>query len=58
MPAADEKARELLFGNISRDAVINVYCRSASDRLAGEFRARGFSKVNSFPMIGFETWAS
>jgi len=57
MPAADEKARDLLFGSIGRDAVINIYCRSASDRLAGDFRAHGFSKVNSFPEIGFETWA-
>ena len=58
MPAADEKARELLFGNIGRDAVINIYCRSASNRLAGEFCAHGFTKVNSIPEIGFETWAS
>jgi len=58
MPPADEKVRELLFGNISRDAVINIYCRSASDRLAGEFRARGFASVNSFPETGFETWVS
>lgn len=58
MPAADDKARELLFGNIDRDAIINIYCRSASNRLVGEFRAHGFAKVNSFPEIGFETWAS
>jgi hypothetical protein len=58
MPSADQKARELLFGNINRDATINVHCRSTSDRLAEEFRAREFANVNSFPEVGFETWAS
>jgi len=58
MPAADERVRELLFGGISRDSVINIYSRSISDRLAEEFRGRGFARVNSFPTIGFETWAS
>ena len=58
MPAADQQARGLLFGNIDRNAVINIHCRGTSDRLAGEFRAHGFAKVNSFPEIGFETWAS
>jgi len=58
MPAADEKARELLFGNINPAAAINVYCRSTSDRVADDFQTRGFGKVHSFPSIGFETWAS
>ena len=58
MPEADLKARELLFGNIKPDATINVSCRSTSDRIADEFRSRGFAKVNSFPTIGFETWAT
>jgi hypothetical protein len=58
MPPADEKARELVFGNISPDSAINVFCRSTSERLADEFRRHGFGRVNSFPAIGFETWAS
>ncbi len=58
MPAADEKARELQFGNINPAAAINVYCRSMSDRVADDCRARGFGKVNAFTAIGFETWAS
>jgi hypothetical protein len=58
MPAADEKARDLLFGNISRDAAINIYCRSTSEQLAHEFRGQGFAKIKSFPETGFETWAS
>jgi hypothetical protein len=58
LPPADEKARELLFDNIKRDTAINVHCRSTSDRIADEFRGRGFADVNSFPAVGFETWAS
>lgn len=58
MPAADEKARELLFGNISLTSVINIYCRSTSDSLADEFRGRGFANVNSFPSVAFEALVS
>lgn len=58
MPASDLKARELLFGNISPDAAINVHCRSTSNRIADEFRSRGFARVQAFPEIGFEAWAA
>ncbi len=58
MPAVDLKARELLFNNINPDATINVHCRSTSDRIAAEFRNRGFANVRPFPMVGFETWAT
>jgi len=54
MPAADEKARDLLFGNLSREATINIYCRSTGEEIAREFRCHGFGRVNSFPEIGFE----
>jgi hypothetical protein len=57
MPAADLKARELLFGNINPEATINIHCRSTSDRLTAEFRDRGFTNVRSFPAVGFEAWA-
>lgn len=57
MPTADSKARELLFGNISKTAVVNVHSRSASDRIAEEFRSRGFTSVKSYPPVGFEEWA-
>ena len=58
MPPADQKARDLVFRNISPDAAINIFCRSTSERLAHEFHGHGFLRVNSFPEIGFETWAS
>jgi len=58
MPAADVKARELLFGNINSEAAIHIHCRSTSDRLAAEFLDRGFANVKSFPAVGFEAWAA
>jgi len=47
----------LLFDNINPHAVINVHCRNTSNRIADEFRRRGFADVRSFPMTGFEAWA-
>jgi hypothetical protein len=58
MPASDLKARELLFENVKRDAIINVHCLGTSDRIAEEFRCRGFIDVRSFPVTGFEAWAA
>jgi hypothetical protein len=52
MPASDLKARELLFGNINPDATIKLHCRSTSDRIADEFRSRGFARVQAFPEMG------
>ncbi len=41
MPAADEKARALLFGSIKRNVPVNIHCRSTSDRLSPRvFRPR------------------
>lgn len=37
MPTADTRARQFLFGNIKKSAVIQVHCRSASARIAAEF---------------------
>jgi hypothetical protein len=56
MPSTDSRARDLLFENINKSAVINVHCRSTSDRIAAEFRSRGFKMVKAFPTIGFENW--
>jgi hypothetical protein len=58
MPAVDLKARELLYGSINPEAAINIHCRSSSDRLAAEFRDRGFANVKPFPAVGFEAWAA
>jgi hypothetical protein len=58
MPVADSHARQLLFDNINKDAAVNIYCRSHSDRIAEEFRGRGFAGVTSFPATEFETWVA
>jgi len=58
MPAADGRARELLFDNVNKAAAVNVHARSASDRIADEFRSRGFKNVAAFPGVGFEEWAT
>jgi hypothetical protein len=54
MSASDPKARELLFDNVNRDAIMNVHCVGTSDRIAEEFQCRGFADVRSFPVPGFE----
>jgi hypothetical protein len=58
MPPADMRARKLLFENIDKAAKISVHCRSTSDRIAEEFRSRGFTNLSSFPTIGFEDWTA
>ena len=58
MPQSDRKARELLFDNINPRATVNVHCLGDSDRIADEFRALGFADARSFPMTGFEAWAT
>ena len=56
IPPADARARELLFDNIAKSAPIKIHCRSASDRIAEEFRSRGFTDVRPFPSVDFEAW--
>ena len=58
MPDADAHARKLLFENIRKSAAVNVYCRSKSTEIAGEFQTRGFTRVSSYPAIRFEEWAT
>jgi hypothetical protein len=58
MPTADSKARELLFDNVKKTALVNVHSRSMSDRIAEEFRSRGYRDVRSLPAVGFEAWAA
>ena len=57
MPTADVRARQLLFGNREKSAVISIHCRSTGDRIAQEFRARGFTDLRPFPSVDFEAWA-
>jgi hypothetical protein len=57
MPTADALARQLLFDNIGKLAAISIHCRGVSNRIAEEFRSRGFSDVRAFPSVDFEAWA-
>ncbi len=57
MPAADARARQLLFDNIGKSTAIHIHCRRRSDRLAEEFRSRGFTCVRSYSSVDFEAWA-
>ena len=57
MPTADVRARQLLFDNIKKSACISIHCRTMSDRIAAEFRSRGFTDVRPSPSGDFETWA-
>jgi hypothetical protein len=58
MPAADLRARQLLFDNIPKSAAISIHCRSTSSRIAEEFHTLGFTNVTPFPVVGFEEWAT
>ncbi len=55
LPAADERARELLFDNIPKAAAIEVVCGNDSDRIMEEFNAARFEDVKSCPIF-FEEW--
>jgi hypothetical protein len=48
MPTSDERARQLLFGNIQKSAAISIHCRKRGDDIADEFHRCGFSDVRSF----------
>jgi hypothetical protein len=58
MPCADDRARRLLFDNVSRGAAIHIYCVDGSERIAREFRRLGFTNVRPASKAKFELWAS
>lgn len=58
LPCADARARRLLFDNISPRALVHIFCRGDSERIAAEFRQRGFSDVRPNSEIRFEVWSS
>ena len=58
MPDSDSLARNLLFDNISKSALVKIYCRSTSNHLEGEFHTHGFKHVEAYPAIRFEDWAT
>jgi len=56
LPAADQRARELLFNAPLRDTTIEVVSGRDSERIASEFMSTGFSNVSTFGRGHFEDW--
>jgi hypothetical protein len=58
MPAADERARELLLEHSNSNAEILGFSGSRTDSICEEFRKRGFQTVKSFGKGRFEDFLS
>jgi hypothetical protein len=58
LPAADQRARDLLFNAPPKDASIEVASGQNSQRIAAEFKRAGFSNVTTFGRGYFEDWLS
>lgn len=58
LPKADTRARDFLFKNINSVASISVFCRSASEDIADDFRRNGFKNVSSDSAVDFESWST
>lgn len=56
MSSADQKARELLFGNSNKMARISIFCGSLSDSLCREFQQHGFPRVQTAGASLFEDY--
>lgn len=56
LSAADIRARDLILTQTSRKAAITVCCRSQSERIAKEFREKGFESVSALGNTTFEQW--
>ena len=56
MLQVDSRARDLLFGSIDHRATLTVCSRSHTNRIANEFRARGFATMWACPSVLFEEW--
>ncbi|HUY12698.1 MAG TPA: hypothetical protein VMX16_03575 [Terriglobia bacterium] len=54
-PAADERARKLIFGRGNRRATLTVCCGGDSARVSREFRESGFAQVQKGSEY-FESW--
>jgi hypothetical protein len=56
LPAADQRARKLLFEVPPKDTTIEIASVSDSGRIASEFKSAGFSSVTTFGRGHFEDW--
>lgn len=56
LPAADKRARELLFDAPPKDTSIEIVSGRDSERIASEFRSAEFSNITTFGRGYFEDW--
>jgi hypothetical protein len=56
MPAADERARELLFASPDKHVRVTICCHTASSGIAQEFRDHGFTNIHEPTNPMFEGW--
>jgi len=56
LPGADQRARDLLFQQPQRNAVIQVISGDQSERIAREFSSAGFESVSTFTGGYFANW--
>ena len=56
MPAADERARELVFRSPDKNVRVTVCCHSATSGIAQEFRDQGFTNIHEPTNPIFEGW--
>jgi len=56
LPAADERARELLLESTNRNAEVIVACGGATQHIVAEYRESGNTKAAPAPEVYFEKW--
>jgi hypothetical protein len=56
LPSADQRARDLLFNTLPKDARIEVVSGQDSERIAAEFKGSQFSNVTAFGRGYFADW--
>ena len=56
LSAVDIRARDLILTQANRKAAVTVCCRSQSERIAKEFREKGFGSVSALGNTTFEQW--
>lgn len=56
MPAADERARELVFASPNKNIRVTVCCHRATSGIAQEFRDHGFTNIHEPTSPTFEGW--
>jgi hypothetical protein len=58
LPLADERARELLLGEPSKNVKITVVSGSQGERISNDFRGAGFRNVECYKGGYFEKWVT